>query len=219
MKSNSRYREEMPRGFLLPSLAALRGSLCRALDEGTHLDSTRAHGGNPCGGGDGFVEMCGLDEVVPAELLPGFGKRTVGHQALAVAHADAGGCRSGVQLRPSHILSGRLDLLIEFHEFSHETLSLGLGELGPSFLFVVNEQHVFHWILLFTFIVKLCRVTELSPIANQKESFVLLCLSLFLLSFEGQPVVNRDQDHSKWGSTPTWGSALPNGLPPSIEFS
>src|ERR1700730_5800113 len=125
-------------------IGALRGGLGWTLHEGSHLDGARAHGGDACGDGDGFVEVFGVDEVIAAELFTGLGERTVGDEAFAVAYPDTRGCRCRLQLRTGQPLSGRLDLLGEFHEFSHENLPLGLGELTPGFLFVVNEQHVFH---------------------------------------------------------------------------
>src|ERR1700738_5056558 len=111
MKSNSRYREEMSRRFLLPPVAALRGGLAWALYEWPHLDSAGAHGGDACGDGDGFVEVFGLDQVIAAELLARLGERTVGHEAFAVAHADAGGCRRRLQLRTANPLGGRPGIL------------------------------------------------------------------------------------------------------------
>src|SRR5258708_11590840 len=136
-----------PSSPLLPlhsPVAALRGGLSRALYEWAHFNGARAHGGNVCGDGDGFVEIFGLDEVIAAELLARLSERTVRHEAFAIAQADAGGCRRRLQLRTGQPLSGRLDLLGEFHEFPHEALPLSLAELTPSLFFVVNEQHIFH---------------------------------------------------------------------------
>ncbi len=59
--------------------AALRRCLCRALHERPHFNGARAHRGNPCCDGDGFIEIFGLDEVVAAELLARLGERAVGH--------------------------------------------------------------------------------------------------------------------------------------------
>src|SRR6266851_10169850 len=120
-------------------VAALRGGLRGPLHEWAHLNGAGAHGGNPCGDGDGFVEIFGLDEVIAAELLARLGEWTVGHQPFAVAYPDTRGCRRRFQLRTGQPLSGRLDLLGEFHEFPHETLPLSLAELTPSLFFVVNE--------------------------------------------------------------------------------
>src|SRR5260370_18885054 len=101
-------------GPLLPlhsPVAALRGGLGRALYEWAHFNGAGTHGGNPCGDGDGFVEIFGLDEVIAAELLACLNERTVGHEPFASAQADAGGCRRRVELTTAQPLSGILDLL------------------------------------------------------------------------------------------------------------
>ena len=68
-----------------------------SLDDRPDFDGAEARAGDAGGDGDGFVEILGVDHEITAELLAGFGEWTVGDQALAVAHADAGGRRGGVQ--------------------------------------------------------------------------------------------------------------------------
>src|SRR5258708_2565786 len=98
MKGNSRNREEVPRGFLPPSVSPLRGGLGRALHKWAHLNGARAHGGNSRGDGDGFVEIFSLDQVIAPELLARLGERTVSHKPFAVAYADACRRRRRLQL-------------------------------------------------------------------------------------------------------------------------
>ena len=59
--------------------------------DGTHFDRSGARRGNALGEADGFIEILGVDEVVAAEVLAGFGERAVGRLALAVANANRGG--------------------------------------------------------------------------------------------------------------------------------
>ena len=63
------------------------------------LDRTNLGAGNPCGNGKGGVEIFGLDQIIAAELLARFRKRTVRRQCLAVANAHGGRRRRRLQAR------------------------------------------------------------------------------------------------------------------------
>src|SRR5881296_3450198 len=61
----------------------------RDLDDWPDLDGALARRGNPCGDGDGLVEILGIDEEVAAQLFTRLRERTVGHEPFAVAHPNA----------------------------------------------------------------------------------------------------------------------------------
>src|SRR5262245_64266448 len=73
--------------------------LRRALSDGPHLDG--AHAGQRAASreGDRVVKVVDVDEHIPAELLARLRERPVGQQALAVAHANAGGRGHWMQRR------------------------------------------------------------------------------------------------------------------------
>src|SRR5215510_2265430 len=56
-----------------------------------HFDGASTRHWNLGGDGDRLVEIRGLDQEEPAQLLACLRKRTVGHQPLAVADTDTGG--------------------------------------------------------------------------------------------------------------------------------
>src|SRR5882672_9732460 len=58
--------------------------------DGPDLDGAVTRVRDARGDADRFVEVLGLDEVVPAELLLGLGEGPVGRDGLAVPHANRG---------------------------------------------------------------------------------------------------------------------------------
>src|ERR1700680_1227711 len=113
----------------------------RQLDHRADFDGTPASPWNPRGYADGLVEIRGIDQVVSAELLPCFRKRTVGHEPLALAHPNAGRRRRGVQRRGGQKLSARVELVRELDGLLVTLLPPGLVQC---LLVKVNQQHVSH---------------------------------------------------------------------------
>src|SRR6266849_9230287 len=68
-----------PRTKLAAVFNILLSRQARDLDDRPDLDGTLARHGNPCGDGDGLVEILGLDEEVAAQLFTRLRERTVGH--------------------------------------------------------------------------------------------------------------------------------------------
>src|SRR5262249_18362357 len=60
------------------------------LDHRPDFNRTPPRSRDPRGNVHRFVEILRLNQVVPAELLPRFRERTVGHQTFPVSHPDAG---------------------------------------------------------------------------------------------------------------------------------
>src|SRR5437867_1828692 len=127
------------------SSSVLARTLCRrTLPHRPDLDGARAGQWNSCGDGDGFVEILDVDEHVAAELLAGLRERTVGHEALAVAHPDAGRRRRRVQRGTAQILPARRELFRDLQGLPVDLLSLGHAEPVPDRLVAAYQQHVFH---------------------------------------------------------------------------
>src|ERR1700683_4616853 len=62
-----------------------------------YLDAAVPGAGNTPGDRQSFVQILRLTEIVAAELLPRFRKRTVGDQHFPVAHSDRGRGRNRLQ--------------------------------------------------------------------------------------------------------------------------
>src|SRR5438128_7703066 len=137
-----RQTERGPRAA--PERSTAHRSFRRALPHWPDLDGARAGQWNSCGDGDGFVEVLDVDEHVAAELLAGLRERTVGHEALAVAHPDAGRRRRRVQRETAQILPARRELFRDLQGLPVDLLSLGHAEPVPGRLVAANQQHVFH---------------------------------------------------------------------------
>src|SRR5207302_777203 len=98
----------------------------RQLDHRADLDGAPARPRDPGGDPDSLIEIPGVDQEITAELFARFRKRTVGHEPLAVAHANArrGGRR--VQRGGGQILSARVEFLREPYGLFITLLAPGL---------------------------------------------------------------------------------------------
>src|SRR5205085_11527657 len=96
---------------------------------------------NPPGDGDRLVEIPGVDQEVAAQLFARLRERAVGDEPLALADADAGRRRRGVQRGGGEKLPGRVELVRQLRRLPVTLLPLGLvqGLLVP-----VDQQHVAH---------------------------------------------------------------------------
>src|SRR5688572_29478432 len=63
----------------------------------SYFDGTDACPRNPCGDADRFVEILGIDEEVPTQLLACFCERAIGHGRFAVANSNTGGLETRMQ--------------------------------------------------------------------------------------------------------------------------
>src|SRR5712691_8035687 len=108
------------------------------------FDGAHARRWNPSGDRERVVEILGLDQVIPAELLARLREGTVGQEPFLVAYPNARRRRGRVQLGSGHVVAARPDLLRELPVFLVHLLPLGLAHPGPHLLLVVNQQHVFH---------------------------------------------------------------------------
>jgi thiol-disulfide isomerase/thioredoxin len=80
----------------------------RSFEDGANFDRPFAGSRNMTRNRDGFVEIGGFDQKVPAELLCCFGERPVGGEAIAVTKPHAGGHRHRMQRRcPQKTTLGR----------------------------------------------------------------------------------------------------------------
>src|SRR5207245_787220 len=96
---------------------------------------------NPGSDTDSLVEVPGVDQVVAAELLARFRKRTVGHKPLAVTHPNAGRRRGRLQRRGGQTMPAGAEFVHELRGLSVTLLPFGLVQ---GVLVLVNQQHVFH---------------------------------------------------------------------------
>src|SRR5687767_3110289 len=74
------------------------------LDDRPDLDRTPTGGGDLLGDADRLIQVGRFDQVIPAQLLTGFRKRTIRDQAFAFADADACGGGGRVQRRGRDVL-------------------------------------------------------------------------------------------------------------------
>src|SRR5207244_5488580 len=88
-----------------------------------------------------LADVLGLDQEVPAQLLPSLRKWAVGHEPLALTHANAHRARCGVQRGRSEILARRMQVVRELRRLHVTLLPLDIVE---GLLVSVNQQHVFH---------------------------------------------------------------------------
>src|SRR5215467_12305061 len=77
----------------------------RKLDHRADFDRAHARSRDAAGNADCFIEVAGLHHEVAAEVFARLRKRTVRHQALAVAHADAGGGGGWLQRGRAQVLA------------------------------------------------------------------------------------------------------------------
>src|SRR5262249_43461608 len=94
-----------------------------------------------------FINIVRLDQIVPAELFLGLGKRPVGDHRFGVpdAHRLGGGCG----LKGVASLNRVGELFTEHSEsLSFRTLLLG-AQGGPTLLLAVNQQQKFHSVVSF----------------------------------------------------------------------
>src|SRR5581483_2838061 len=75
----------------------LRGRQAADFQYGADLDRAPSPGGDLPGDLDRFIEVLRFNQEEAAQLLARFSKRAVGDQLSAVANANAGGGRGGVQ--------------------------------------------------------------------------------------------------------------------------
>src|SRR5207253_5213784 len=100
----------------------------RDLDYRPDLHSTLARHGNPCGDGDGLVEILRVNEEIATQLFTRLGKRPIGHEPLAVAHPDARSHCSRVQGVGGHVLTVRFKVMRELRGLGVTDLTFGLAQ-------------------------------------------------------------------------------------------
>src|SRR5207249_11757549 len=88
-----------------------------------------------------LLAIAGLDQEVPAQLLASLREWPVGHESLALTHANADGPRRGVQRGSSEILACRMQVVRELRRLHITLLPLDIVE---GLLVSVDQQHVFH---------------------------------------------------------------------------
>src|SRR5438034_3602565 len=76
----------------------------RYLHDWSDFNGTFTRHGNPSRDADRLVEVPGVDDIIAAQLLARLRKWPIGHEGLAVAHADAGRRRDGMQWRCGQIV-------------------------------------------------------------------------------------------------------------------
>src|SRR6185437_13827700 len=77
------------------------------------------------------VQILGFDQIVSAELLLGFGERTVGGDGLPVANTYRGGRRRRLERVAPDEVAARLDVFAERIVLSHHLAHLVLRHLWP----------------------------------------------------------------------------------------
>lgn len=89
----------------------------RYLDEGPDLDCAFARAGNAGSDAERLIQVLGFNQVVASKLLAGFGKRTIGDEALPIAYPYAGRGGRGVQGRGRKVVSARNQISCELRGF------------------------------------------------------------------------------------------------------
>src|SRR4029453_124051 len=97
---------------------------------------------------DRLVEILAVHEVVPAELLLGFGEWPVGRDRLAVPYPNRGRVRGWVGRVPGEVVALVLQELGVVHPLLHVFGLLLGGRAAPRRLIPVDQQDVLHAVLL-----------------------------------------------------------------------
>src|SRR2546422_1697234 len=107
----------------------------------TDFDGSETRSGNAFGNADSLVEVRGIDQVIAAQLLTRFGKRSVDDEPFAVAYANAGGSGRRMKRRGVQISAAGMDILREPGGLQVTFFALGLAQ---SLFIQINQQHVSH---------------------------------------------------------------------------
>src|SRR5581483_5193171 len=109
-----------------------------------YLDAPETGGGDPRGDLDGVVQVPGLDQVEPAQLLLGLGEGAVGGGQLAVSDPDGGGARDRLERLAPEIVTAPADRVGEGEVLAHQRVPLVGGHGAPPLFLVVDQADVLH---------------------------------------------------------------------------
>src|SRR5579872_7338559 len=113
-----------------------------------HLDRTGLGAGNSRRNANRGVEVLGLDQIIAAELLAGFGKWAIGCEDLAVAHAHGGGRRRRLQSVAGLEMAALDDGLGECTVVRHHLFAIGLARFAEFGFVSIDQQQILHGLLL-----------------------------------------------------------------------